>query len=111
MKLREETVSYKVLEANKVVIAEAEYRAYDTIGMPLHYFHTKGIAQAKHESFDENVGKRLARARAEKEAYIQYRDFLKMKIHEHDNEINELSNALNKALTHIENQKNYVKTF
>ena len=111
MKLQELSINYQIHEEHHTVVAKLESRVLDNSGFSLHFFKVTGVARAENEPFNEAKSKKLARARAEKEVYIQYRNFLKQEIRDLDNRLNELSSALNKVNTHIENQKEYIKTF
>lgn len=111
MKLQELSINYQIHEEHNTVVAKLESRVLDNSGFSIHFFAATGVARAENEPFNEAKGKKLARARAEKKVYLQYRDFLKKEIHDLDNKINEYTIALNKVNTHIENQKEYIKTF
>lgn len=110
MKLRYIETHYKVDEENKVVVAKSSFVINDG-EISLTTITAQGIAMAKTEEFNPEIGKKVARARAEKAAYIKYRDFLKdrLKMIEKLKRVSEIE--YNKVLNYIEHQKEYIKSF
>ena len=78
LKLRHLKHSFKIDTRNKVVVCKAKFRTFDG-----EEFLTTGMAMAKNEEFNEEKGKKLARARAEKEAYLNQDnlDYIKNRKH------------------------------
>lgn len=111
MKLKETKIEYKVLVQNRVVIAKAVYNALCSKGIPVWATKAEGVAVTKSEPFNINTGKKLARARAEKAAYIKFRDYLKEQMHLKELILAEMQKALQKATKHIESQRKYIKKF
>lgn len=111
MKLRPINVEYHVDTLNKCVIAKLESAAYLSDGYPDLHIITKGAAFAFNEEFNEIIGKRIARARAEKEAFIKYREYILKKIKESQYTLECLNMCLNKVNANIQNQRDYIKSF
>lgn len=112
MKLMNLSITYKVDKPHGVVVARVEnmtstsifrFSARTIVGI--------GIARATQEVFDEETGKRLARARAEKDAYIKYRQLIQKFTKSTRLELDELRRALDHANSCIERQKEYIKSF
>lgn len=112
-KLQCTKVSYRINEQKGTVTAIAEfYMPYDLRGNGEKYFQTVGIAYVnKDDTFVVEKGKKLARARAEKEAFIQFRKLVK----QFDEKLGLLgytaTNTLCKMNQYIRNQNNYIKSF
>jgi len=77
-----------------------------------HSFTTVGIARVNKDAgdiFDVEKGKRLARAKAEKEAYVKF----KLILLKYKEGLSQMSNALEKALdkmkAQIQNQRSYIE--
>ena len=66
---------------------------------------------AKNEEFNEEKGKKLARARAEKEAFVKYSDYLKEKIKKQVDYLNSLGISLEYTAKNLKHQKVYIGTF
>lgn len=115
IKLKSSSIEYKVNEENGTVVAIAKFiypRALASAHKPV--IKTKGVAKVNRsagEVFDVNVGKRIARAKAEKEAFVQF----KMVILNAQKRIVRVSSILNQTIlamnTYIQHQKNYIKSF
>ena len=115
-KLKCYDLQYKVNEEKGVVTA------LETFVIPLpgcYYkgrkvFTTVGVAKVNKEAGEEfniEIGKRLARAKAEKEAFVKfkylalkYRKFLLRKLQMTDNTIEKMNDC-------IQHQKGYIKSF
>lgn len=114
-KLRAYDVHYIVSKDTGVVIAKA------TFGIPFmsyyiekHSLQTKGIARVNKEAgdtFDVEKGKRLARARAEKEAFIQYKLCLLKQKKEVLRELRKIDNTIDMMNINIQCQNEYIKSF
>lgn len=115
LKLQYRGITYKVNEEKGVVVA-------------LEYFHTPlsmeaganqcintiGIARlnmSAGDTFNIEVGKKIARAKAEKEAFIQFKTMLL----NYENKIFQahldISKVIDTMSSHIEHQKEYIKSF
>ena len=71
-----------------------------------------GVARLNKDSddkFDVGVGKKLARAKAEKEAYVKFKSVLLKYEKTLDNMSFALDKALDKMDTHIKYQREYIK--
>lgn len=106
LKLRHLEHSFKIDKQNKVVVCKAKFRTFDG-----DEFLITGMAMAKNEEFNEKTGKRLARARAEKEAYVKYSDYLKEKIRKQTDYLNSLGISLEYTAKNLKHQKVYIGTF
>jgi len=104
-KMRQLEFSFKVDESNKVVVCNAKF------GVPFDQINTVGVAIAKNEDFNLEKGKKLARARAEKNAYVKYNEILTNRIKIISKYKDNLEYTLNKNAEHLQNQKDYIKTF
>ena len=115
LKLQYRGITYKVNEEKGVVVA-------------LEYFHTPlsmeaganqcintiGIARlnmSAGDTFNIEIGKKIARAKAEKEAFIQFKTMLL----NYENKIFQarldISKVIDTMSSHIEHQKEYIKSF
>lgn len=105
MKLTFLECKYHVSKENGTVVARAYFSFCGE------KFNTIGVARAKKEDFIPIEGKRLARARAEKKAYILVKNCIKdnIKCIEREKEIS--INSLNFYTQCIEHQNEYIKTF
>lgn len=112
-KLQHLKVSYKVNKDKGVVTAIAQfYMPYDLNGNGKRYFQTIGFAYVgKKDTFDVEKGKKLARARADKEAFSVF----KQRVDRFSKLLERLSNVASdtskKMQKLIEDQKGYIKTF
>ena len=106
LKLRHLKHSFKIDTRNKVVVCKAKFRTFDG-----EEFLTTGMAMAKNEEFNEEKGKNLARARAEKEAFVKYSDYLKEKIKKQVDYLNSLGISLEYTAKNLKHQKVYIGTF
>lgn len=106
LKLRHLEHSFKIDVKNKVVVCKAKFKTFDG-----EEFFTTGMALAKNENFNEETGKKLARARAEKEAFVKYSDHLKEKIKKQVDYLNSLGISLEYTAKNLKHQKEYIKTF
>lgn len=105
IKVKSISCNYKVFKENGVVIATAEFE----------FLHKKftcvGKAHTNEWYFVEETGKKLARARAEKQAYVKARGIARglRKVS------NSITNALDNTINHldkcIEHQNEYIKDF
>lgn len=105
LKLKHLEHNFKVDKKNKVVVCKAWFRTFT--GMEI---STIGIAQAKNEEFNEETGKKLARARAEKEAFVFYSDYLKEKIKKQSDYLESLKVSLENTKKNLKHQKVYIGT-
>lgn len=115
LKLQYRDITYKVNEEKGVVVALAYF--YTPLSMEVganQYINTIGIARLNKstgDTFNIEVGKKIARAKAEKEAFIQFRTMLlsyEKKVFQARLNIAE---AIITMSSHIEHQKEYIKSF
>lgn len=115
LKLQYRGISYKVNEKKGVVIALANFhtplcmeaganQCINTIGKAK-------LNKSAGDTFNIEVGKKIARAKAEKEAFIQFRAMLL----NYENKIFQarldISKVIDTMSSHIEHQKDYIKSF
>lgn len=115
LKLQFRGITYKVNEEKGVVVALAYF--YTPLSMEVganQYINTIGIARLNKstgDTFNIEVGKKIARAKAEKEAFIQFKTILL----NYENKIFQARLDISKAIdimsSHIEHQKEYIKSF
>lgn len=107
-------ITYKINEEKGIVTAIAEFNTplYLKDIVDGHSFTTVGIARVNKDAgdiFDVEKGKRLARAKAEKEAYVKF----KLILLKYKEGLSQMSNALEKALdkmkAQIQNQRSYIE--
>lgn len=110
-KLKFGGVKYQVDESKKVVVAKLN-TYWGTTKDSLNPIHTLGIARcAEDDKFDVKKGKQLARARAEKEAYIQYQNILCGLKKLSDDYSASCRYTINCLKDYIQHQKEYIKQF
>lgn len=115
LKLQFRDITYKVNEEKGVVVALASF--YTPLCMEVdadQYINTIGIARLNKnagDTFNVEVGKKIARAKAEKEAFIQFKIILL----KYEDKLFltriEMSKAIDTMSSHIEHQKEYIKSF
>lgn len=115
LKLQYRGITYKVNEEKGVVVALTNF--YTPLCMEAdtnQYINTIGIARLNKsagDTFNIEVGKKIARAKAEKEAFIQFRTMLL----NYENKIFQarldISKVIDTMSSHIEHQKEYIKSF
>lgn len=115
LKLQFRDITYKVNEEKGVVVALAYF--YTPLSMEVganQYINTIGIARLNKstgDTFNIEVGKKIARAKAEKEAFIQFKTMLL----NYENKIFQarldISKVIDTMSSHIEHQKEYIKSF
>lgn len=115
LKLQFRDITYKVNEEKGVVVALAYFRTPLCMEAGANqYINTIGIARlskSEGDTFNTEVGKKIARAKAEKEAFIQFRTMLlsyEKKVFQARLDIAE---AIITMSSHIEHQKEYIKSF
>lgn len=115
LKLQYMDISYKVNEEKGVVVALVNFYTPLCIDVSAEqYINTVGIARLNKsagDTFNIEVGKKIARAKAEKEAFIQFKTMLL----NYENKIFQarldISKAIDTMSSHIEHQKEYIKSF
>lgn len=115
LKLQYRGISYKVNKEKGVVVALANFYTPLCIEADINqYINTIGIAKLNKstgDTFNIEVGKKIARAKAEKEAFIQFRTMLL----NYENKIFQarldISKVIDTMSSHIEHQKEYIKSF
>lgn len=116
LKLQFRDITYKVNEKKGIVVALASFYTPLCMGADVDQYidNIKGIARLNKsvgDTFNVEVGKRIARAKAEKEAFIQFRTMLlsyEKKVFQARLDIAEAIITMN---SHIEHQKEYIKSF
>lgn len=113
-KLRYEKINYKVNEKKGAVTAIITViLPYQLSTTDYFQFEAIGVAKVNKEAerFNLEVGKKVARAKAEKEAFIELKrvalDF-KRRTYNH---LQEIDNTITKMNSYIKHQKEYIKTF
>ena len=115
LKLQYRDITYKVNEEKGVVVALAYFHT------PLcmetgdsQCINTIGIARLNKSAgntFNIEVGKKIARAKAEKEAFIQFKKML-LKYEDKLFQVRlDISKVIDTMSSHIEHQKEYIKSF
>lgn len=115
LKLQCRGITYKVNEEKDIVVALAYFYTPLSIEVDANqYINTIGIARLNKSSgdtFNIEVGKKIARAKAEKEAFIQFKTMLL----NYENKIFQarldISKVIDTMSSHIEHQKEYIKSF
>lgn len=115
LKLQFRGITYKVNEKKGVVVALANFRTPLSMEAGANQcINTIGIARLNKsagDTFNIEVGKKIARAKAEKEAFTQFRTMLlnyEKKVFQARLDIAE---AIITMSSHIEHQKEYIKSF
>lgn len=115
LKLQFRDITYKVNEEKGVVVALAYFRTPLSMEAGANQcINTIGKAKLNKsagDTFNIAVGKKIARAKAEKEAFIQFRTMLlsyEKKVFQVRLDIAE---AIITISSHIEHQKEYIKSF
>lgn len=115
LKLQFRDITYKVNEKKGVVVALAYFRTPLSMEAGANQcINTIGIARLNKsagDTFNIEVGKKIARAKAEKEAFTQFRTMLlnyEKKVFQAHLDIAE---AIITMSSHIEHQKEYIKSF
>lgn len=115
LKLQFRDITYKVNEKKGVVVALAYFHTPLCMEAGANqYINTIGKAKLNKsagDTFNIEVGKKIARAKAEKEAFIQFRTMLlsyeKKVFQAHLN----IAEAIITMSSHIKHQKEYIKSF
>ena len=115
LKLQFRGITYKVNEKKGVVVALAYFRTPLCMEAGANQcVNTIGIARLNKsagDTFNVEVGKKIARAKAEKEAFTQFRTMLL----NYENKIFQarldISKVIDTMSSHIEHQKEYIKSF
>lgn len=115
LKLQFRDITYKVNEKKGVVVALAYFRTPLSMEAGANQcINTIGIARLNKsagDTFNIEVGKKIARAKAEKEGFTQFRTMLlnyEKKVFQARLDIAE---AIITMSSHIERQKEYIKSF
>lgn len=115
LKLQFRDITYKVNEEKGVVVTLAYFRTPLSMEAGANQcINTIGIARLNKsagDTFNVEVGKKIARAKAEKEAFSQFRTMLlnyEKKVFQAHLDIAE---AIITISSHIEHQKEYIKSF
>ena len=110
-KLQCESIKYEVNESRGTVVAIAHFHI-PTYVLDEDDIDTIGVARLDpKDTFKENIGKKVARAKAEQEAYIQFK-MLVMKYRKRIAlEVEKAQNTINKLNSCIRHQKEYIKSF
>lgn len=115
LKLQFRDITYKVNEEKGVVVALAYFRTPLSMEADANQcINTIGIARLNKiagDTFNIEVGKKIARAKAEKEAFIQFKTMLLKYEDKLFQARLEMSKAIDTISSHIEHQKDYIKSF
>lgn len=115
LKLQFRDITYKVNEEKGVVVALAYFRTPLSMEAGANQcINTIGIAKLNKsagDTFDIEVGKKIARAKAEKEAFTQFKAMLLKYEDKLFQARLEMSKAIDTMSSHIEHQKEYIKSF
>lgn len=110
IKLQHVNLIYRTNESKGVVTA------IETFHIPIfnYTFRTVGVAtvdESKNDIFDLETGKKIARAKAEKEAFSRFKGILKEYIKRLNENIYNLNATIDRTEGFIEHQKEYIATF
>lgn len=115
LKLQFRDITYKVNEKKGVVVALANFRTPLSMEAGANQgINTIGIARLNKsagDTFNIEVGKKIARAKAEKEAFIQFKTILLKYEDKLFQARLEMSKVIDTMSSHIEHQKEYIKSF
>lgn len=115
LKLQFRGITYKVNEKKGVVVALAYFRTPLCMEAGANQcINTIGIAKLNKsagDTFNIEVGKKIARAKAEKEAFTQFKAMLLKYEDKLFQARLEMSKAIDTMSSHIEHQKEYIKSF
>lgn len=115
LKLQFRDITYKVNEKKGVVVALAYFRTPLSMEAGANQcINTIGIARLNKsagDTFNIEVGKKIARAKAEKEAFTQFKAMLLKYEDKLFQARLEMSKAIDTMSSHIEHQKEYIKSF
>lgn len=107
IKLTCNDVKFMVEPKNKTIIAKVIVTSELLDGE----YEFTGIARLHgSDKYDQKFGERLARARAEKEAYIFYKALLKNIKTAYQKDMVVIDNTLNKVVSYIDHQKEYISS-
>lgn len=103
---------YNVNKKKGTIVSIIQYYVYNCDDNWNMYKRTvTGVAKASPKEFDIETGKKLARARAEKAAYQEYKEYIIKQLKMNNIEKEALVDRLNRVNGYIEHQKEYIKTF
>lgn len=115
LKLQFRDITYKVNEKKGVVVALAYFRTPLSMEAGANQcINTIGIARLNKsagDTFNIEVGKKIARAKAEKEAFTQFRTMLLNYEKRVFQARLDIAEAIITMSSHIEHQKEYIKSF
>lgn len=115
LKLQFRDITYKVNEKKGVVVALAYFRTPLSMEAGANQcINTIGIARLNKsagDTFNIEVGKKIAMAKAEKEAFTQFRTMLLNYEKEVFQARLDIAEAIITMSSHIEHQKEYIKSF
>lgn len=115
LKLQFRDITYKVNEEKGVVVALAYFRTPLSMEAGANQcINTIGIARLNKsagDTFNIEVGKKIARAKAEKEAFTQFRTMLLNYEKRVFQARLDIAEAIITMSSHIEHQKEYIKSF
>lgn len=115
LKLQFRDITYKVNEKKGVVVALAYFRTPLCMEAGANQcINTIGIARLNKsvgDTFNIEVGKKIARAKAEKEAFTQFRTMLLNYEKRVFQARLDIAEAIITMSSHIEHQKEYIKSF
>lgn len=112
-KLQCDSFKYSVDESKGIVVAIGKFRIL-TYVLREDILETIGIAKVNTNAgdiFDAKIGKKIARAKAEKEAYHQFKILAMEYKRRAEKQILKVQNTIDKMNACIQHQKEYIKSF
>lgn len=110
-KLKHIGLEYKINEEKGVVTAIEKFQAGLLFRTKKTFVGVAKLNKEKGDVFDVEKGKKLARAKAEKEAFSWFKGEIKRLLKSNSVFRNKLDATLLKFNEYIEHQKEYIKTF
>jgi hypothetical protein len=115
IKLVFKTCDYVVKENDGVVIALITAHIDKYMKNICEYFDevikVTGVARCHRDNFDETTGKKLARAKAERSAYIAARNILRNKLRDINKDISTFNTSIDFFNECIDHQDDYINEF
>lgn len=114
-KLKNISIDYKINEEKGIVVAIEKFDFPSGFKKKYNdHIKTTGVAKVNKEAgeiFNAEIDKKIARAKAEKEAFIQFKlRVLEMKC-KLEGLLTITNNTIDKMTTNIQHQKEYIKSF
>ncbi len=111
MKLSTVKTFFRVNEKRKVVVCICDfYLKYEGRNFPIRTIHTRACARCHNDDvFNSEVGKKIARAKAEAKAYKQALFYTKLCLKPELRKVNDLIAFMNKANRCMSHNKEYIQ--